>query len=439
VKLRIQFQGASRIPALILLMGWTVVSETRAAVFIDARAMNTRHAFHTATLLPNGKVLVAGGLSHSHSELFDPITGIWTTTGDMNVPRYYHTATLLMNGKVLVTAGYNLANGNLSSAEIFDPSVGNWTPTPTLGTNRFLHTATLLSNGKVLVVGGLAWNGSDYEYLANSELFNPTNGTWIAAGALGVRRYQHTATLLSNGKVLVAGGYGVAGKLRSSELYDPLAETWTATGLMTPATGRAFHTAVALVDGRVLAIGGDSTSSAEIYDPVTELWTATGSLNNARHDNSAVLLGSGRVLVGGGLNGNTTLSSAESYNPLTGAWTTTPALLPPARRGHTATVLPDGKVLIAGGYNTGTLSNAQLYVQEVMNIANAKTTNGGFQFSFTNGPGSSFDVIATTNPASPISNWIVLQGVTEISSGHYRFVDPQATNFSQRFYRVRSQ
>ena len=159
---------------------------------------------HTATLLPNGKVLVAGGNNGpalSGAELYDPATGTWTATGSMGTARSRHTATLLPNGKVLVAGGFNELDGFLSSAELYDPASGTWTATGNLGTGRGFHTATLLPNGKVLVAGGN--NGA---VLSSAELYDPASGTWTATGSLGTARDLHTATLLPKGKVLVAGG-----------------------------------------------------------------------------------------------------------------------------------------------------------------------------------------------------------------------------------------
>src|SRR5207249_11438090 len=121
--------------------------------------MTTNRYYHTATLLPNGKVLVAGGktggVTLSSTELFDPATGTWTKTGPLNFARYFHSATLLLNGQVLVAGGYG---GNvLSSAELYDPATGKWTATNAMSTPRGNHTATLLRNGRVFVAGGVGW------------------------------------------------------------------------------------------------------------------------------------------------------------------------------------------------------------------------------------------------------------------------------------------
>ena len=234
---------------------------------------------------------------------------------------------------------------------MIDPS---WATTGNLGTARRYHTATLLSSGKVLVAGG---QGIGNDSLSSAELYDPVTGTWTATGNLGAARFQHTATLLPSGKVLVAGGaHNMIQYLSSAELYDPVTGTWTATGSM--GVVRHSHTATLLPSGKVLVAGGNV--GAELYDPVTGAWTATGNMVTARSLHTATLLASGKVLVAGGASGGP-LSSAELYDPVTGTWAATGSL-GTARYWHTATVLASGKVLVAGGaMGVITLSSAELY------------------------------------------------------------------------------
>ena len=224
-----------------------------------------------------------------------------------------------------------------------------------LATTRYAHTATLLSSGKVLVAGGYR-SGS----LASAELYDPATNTWSAAASLATARRQHTATLLSNGKVLVAGGYG-GSNLASAELYDPATNTWSAAGSL--ATARYLHTATLLSNGKVLVAGGSGSSnlaSAELYDPATNTWSAAGNLATARVYHTATLLSNGKVLVVGG-SGGSYLASAELYDPATNTWSAG-GNLATARYQHTATLLSGGKVLVAGGQNnSGDLASAELY------------------------------------------------------------------------------
>jgi hypothetical protein len=212
--------------------------------------------FHTATLLQNGKVLVAGGFRGANpltpdvsaAELYDPETGVWSVTGNPNTDIYLHTATLLQNGNVLVVGGYG--------AELYDPGTGTWSSVGRRDrSSRVSHTATLLPDGSVLIAGGDDGDGYFYSVIYDTvELYNPNTGTWSSTGYLNIPRNGHTATLLPDGKVLVVGGFGRRGYLVSSELYDPSTGTWNFTSnLNTPRYG---HTTTLLADGKVLIVGG---------------------------------------------------------------------------------------------------------------------------------------------------------------------------------------
>jgi WD40 repeat protein len=180
--------------------------------------MSFARYFHTATMLPDGKVLVAGGfdgsLTLASSELFDPITGTWDTVGNLNASRYSHTTTLLPNGTVLA-AGGEFNSNFLYSTEIYHPSSGTWTFTGDLNANRRDHTATLLPDGKVLVAGGY-----DNEYLLQSEVYDPAEGIWTSTGDMNAKRAFHTATVLPDGRVLIVGGEDSENYLPYAEVYD---------------------------------------------------------------------------------------------------------------------------------------------------------------------------------------------------------------------------
>jgi N-acetylneuraminic acid mutarotase len=342
-------------------------SVTDRITFTTTGSMNEVHYYHTATLLNDGKVLVAGGSGGGASaELYDPDTGTWSSTGNMSVVRNGHTATLLSNGQVLVAGGLGVSS-SLASAELYDPVAGTWSTTGSMTIDRNFHSATLLTNGKVLVAGGE--NGyllyPYLAYLASAELYDPDTGTWSTTSSMNVVRSQHTATLLNNGQVLIAGGRNGTEEyipnLDNAELYDPFTGTWSTTGSMN--VGRQSHTATLLKDGKVLVAGGtdgyDWLASAELYNPSTGTWSTTGSMNVARFSNTATLLNNGKVLVAGGYVLPSPLASAELFDPVAGTWSTTGSMTV-GRHTHTATLLNDGKVLVEGGLDSLWLDSAEL-------------------------------------------------------------------------------
>jgi len=360
---------------LFLLGSWAVPARVLALGWDNAGEMAANRYTHTATLLSDGKVLVAGGSTginenpfYSSAELYDPATGTWSATGSMGTARQAHTATLLPDGTVLIAGGAIdiTGTGSLSSAESYDPATGTWTATGSMGTTRSWHTATLLPNGKVLIAGGTGNTG----VLSSAELYDPATGLWSATGSMGTARHFPFATLLPNGKVLVAGGgTTVDGSvtLSSSEIYDPDTGLWTTTGPMN--TARQGATLTLLPDGKVLTAGGWggaaslSLSSAELYDPATGSWTPTGSMGAVRYRTTATLLANGKVLVAGGETGAgvTYVDSAESYDPSTEIWSATVSMSA-ARATHTATRLPNNKVLVAGGTSgSGIQVSAELF------------------------------------------------------------------------------
>ncbi|QRN95901.1 cadherin-like domain-containing protein [Archangium violaceum] len=366
--------------------------------------MSIYRAWHTATLLPNGKVLVAGGYDGAGpgrtADLYDPATNMFSATGAMAINREQHTATLLPNGKVLVAGG--LSSTSLAIAELYDPATGTWSSAGTMPSIHSQHTATLLPDGKVLIVGGY---GQASIYSRAAELYDPATNTWSTTGGLRVGRRYHTATLLPNGKVLVAGGYDPTVALSSAELYDPATGTWSPAGTMSVV--RAGHTAALLPNGKVLLVGGYNTMNSsvyetELYDPETGTWTQgpprsggvgatatvmpdgqvmlvngfagalyeqggaarkpAGSMTAARASSTATLLPDGQVLVVGGQGDSGALASAERVDPASGTWSSAGTMSEP-RQFHTTTLLPDGRVLVSGGSGASqaSLASVELY------------------------------------------------------------------------------
>ncbi|OLD25761.1 MAG: hypothetical protein AUJ04_07145 [Acidobacteria bacterium 13_1_40CM_3_55_6] len=321
------------VSAVILISGPTRFASAQAVApsWSYTGNLNTARFNVPATLLPSGKVLVAGGgydrpyTGDMTAELYDSATGSWSGTGSAKEDRadqylgfFNHTATLLPNGKVLV-AGGSQNDGSFNTSELYDPATGTWSFTGTLNTARESHTATLLPNGKVLIAAGFDY---DYNSLNTAELYDPATGTWSRTGSLNMSRVYHTATLLLNGKVLVEGGVDEnilrpSAPVDSAELYDPATGTWSTTGSLN--TARLAHTATLLSNGKVLVAAGygpnspNGLNSAELYDPATGTWTRTGDLNTERDSRTATLLPSGKVLLVGN-------DIAELYDPATGTW-----------------------------------------------------------------------------------------------------------------------
>jgi Kelch motif len=333
-----------------------------AAAFTLTGSMKFARSRHSATLLSDGKVLVAGGAvtvgggPDSTAEVYDPLTGGFTEAmGPMTQARADHTATLLNDGsgKVLIAGG-----STLNAAELYNPATGTFAATGSLITARPTTTATLLKSGKVLVAGG---STPTSDAIAAAELYDPTTGTFTATkGTLNSPRSGHTATLLNSGKVLVAGGItGIASPTATAELYDPVSDTFTAASSMNVA--RTGHTATLLQDGSVLVVGTEGT--ADLYTS-TGTFAAVGSLPDAGARTASLRSGGTVVVAGGVVIGETrgpnrfggcqnlffpvSVASAELFAPESEGFTATGSLRVP-RDEHTATVLVDGTVLVVGG------------------------------------------------------------------------------------------
>ena len=285
-------------------------------------AMQNAHYWHSAVLMSSGSVVVAGGENGLTGDSLNPATGQWTETGPMSVERSVPRGTLLPNGKLLISGGryYDDSLGWLthSSAEVLDPSTGNFLPTGGMAANRVFHSATLLKDGKVLIAGGVSY--APFAYHASAELYDPITGTFTATGNMGAARSSHTATLLADGNVLIAGGNTYGGSVHlSAEVYNPTTGTFSPTGSM--AGARYQHTATLLTSGKVLLAGGytdagATLASAELYNPTTGTFSAAGTMSSQRTYHSSVLLPNGKVLISGGrVSDSVRLATAELYDP----------------------------------------------------------------------------------------------------------------------------
>jgi Galactose oxidase, central domain len=272
--------------------------------FTSTGEMTRPRANHTATLTNNGQILIAGGQTRTEvlggGELYAPGTGKFTVDGGPS-PRYGDTATLLPSPfPVLIAGGIIDGMGTRTASSVY---IGSGEPPGSMSSPRANHTATLLGNGKVLIAGGTS---STTEALSSAELYNQTTGKFEPTGSMTEARAGHTATLLGNGKVLIAGGYKphfpVLATTASAELYDPTTGKFEPTGPMTEA--RRGHTATLLGNGKVLIAGGttstEALASSELYDPTTGKFEPTGSMKEARANHTATLLTNGKVLVAGG-------------------------------------------------------------------------------------------------------------------------------------------
>lgn len=331
-------------------------------------SMIGRHDRHTATLLASGYVLVVGGPSYlypvSSAEQCDSGGENWNPIpnySNLIIPRFGHAANLLNSGLVLFTGGTDATTAayNPAAVFVFDANAGDFAARSSMNSGRYDHTATRLNNGRVLVAGGVGTGG----WLASTESYDSTNDVWTAGNSLNTARSLHTATLLTNGSVLVTGGYGNSGILAGVEICNATNGTWLATNALT--TARYSHTATRLTNGQVLVVGGVGAAgplaSVEIFNPATGGWTNAAPLFAARFHHTATLLADGKVLVLGGIGSGGPLASAEIFDPGTLTWLPAGSLTTP-RESHTATLLTNGKVLVAGGSDATTvLGTSELF------------------------------------------------------------------------------
>ena len=351
--------------------------------FTPTAALSEARWGHFATLLDDGSVVIAGG-SNGHGpiyvgdatslEVFDPKAQTFSQQAQpAQLQGTGYTATHLPDGQVLL-----LEYGRpdlVNAATLWDPAKGSFTPTGSLRQFRAGYTVTVLPNGRVLVIGGFG-DDADSTLLVTAEVWDPATGRFDLAGLMAEARRDHTASLLADGRVLVAGGYhdvfvqqpdetyvGSSVAMDSVEIWDPASDTFSVASPLLEA--RAGATATVLPDGRVLLVAGwgvdGPLASAELWDPATEAFSPAGSMSVPRGRHTATLLPDGRVLVVGGDSTEPALASAELWDPRSETFSPTGSLVE-GRSTQTATVLADGRVLIVGGDGTnGTLATAEIY------------------------------------------------------------------------------
>lgn len=359
-----------------ILLGLTLFLTVRPAsaqgTWTPTGSMNVARNSPGTAVLPDGRVLVQGGGNASgainSAEIYDPSTGTWTPTSNILEGHAGDGGTIrLADGRVLVCGDAIQPNPTFTNlCEIYDPVAGTWSRTGGMNFVRAHHRMVLLPSGLILALGGDITTGC-YCPQTSAERYNPLTGTWTVTGSMAVARSFPSATLLGNGKVLVAGGsLPGASETASAELYDPVSGVWAPTGSMSQA--RFGQTALLLGNGEVLVAygitnGHGQVTSAELYDPNIGTWSLTGSPSTPLQAQMGVLLNNGQALVTGGLanGGATTVNATEFYDPNSGVWTSGPTMNQ-ARYSHAAVLLFDGRVLVAGGnFGSNTLNSAEIF------------------------------------------------------------------------------
>jgi N-acetylneuraminic acid mutarotase len=363
--------------AVASLAMWLQVDS--AYLWLSAGDMSNGRSQHTATVLPDGRVLVVGGISAAgvylaSADIYNPTTNSWTAAAPMASARAYHTATVLPSGRVMVVGGHNGSTG-FKTRELYDPATNTWLSNlgAQMQTSRAAHQAVLLDDGRLMVIGGTT--GPFGPLTETVEIYSSVNNDWDTVAPVPLALQFHTATKLADGRVLVAGGYPTGGgSVANAQIYSPSADTWTPVGNLNK--GRQLHQAVR-IGSKVLVAGGvytydpvEALTSTEEFDPLTNIWTTTGDMPVAAYALSAVTLTTGEVLAAGGGNvigspptGSCCHANAQLYDPVTGTWTST-AAMSTGRSGAAMILLPGGVALITGGVdgtNPSGLASAETF------------------------------------------------------------------------------
>ncbi|WP_263415891.1 Kelch repeat-containing protein [Terriglobus albidus] len=370
------------------IRAWSVADETKyaqASIHVegyrerisDIGTTNDGYDRHTANLVPDGRVLIAGGYGsrglHTRADIYVPGQVGVIAGPDLVVPRQAHASVDLSDGRILLTGGFavstsaNFYDPVFKSSEIYDPVSNRFIAGPEMQWARREHTMTRLTDGRVLVVGGISLHGHGFSANPQAEIYSPSTNRFELAGRNIDPRWMHTATRLPDGRVLVAGGRpnncivvcSVDG-LKSAEIFDPSTGQWSATGSMN--ISRYGHSAALMADGRVLILGGETTETVgagdqvldvEIYDPATGKFTLAGRLIDGRSFHALTELHDGRYLLAGGNKlSNTPLYTTEIYDPEKGKSTPGPEMRDFRVRARSVKLV-SGKVLVIGGHNSG--------------------------------------------------------------------------------------
>ena len=357
-----------KVSGLFVVLGLSLGMATKSSLS-QAPALHQARAGHTATLLPDGQVLVTGGCVVDgcdggvtpSAELYDPVRNTFRLASDLAVARVGHQAVRLSTDEVLILGGW-AGDGVTATAELYDPKTGQFEVVGEMLEPRDGFTATRLEDGRVLITGG--YSGA-MNRLSSTELYNPETNRFTALPEMQEARMSHTATLLSDGRVLIVGGSNARGQVSATaEVFDPMTQQFSFTGSLT--MPRHKHAAVKLQNGNVFIIGGagagdwnEQYNATELFDAATLSFQPAAPMTYRRFKlpDAVTLLSSGEVLVAGGG------ARAEIYHPKTDSFSLAPGVSGFDLAYTTATPLRNNRVLIAGGYDEGirVVDNAWLY------------------------------------------------------------------------------
>lgn len=372
--------------------------------WIIVDSLKVGRSSHATAELPDKRILVSGGgysdfslqsCSLNSTEIFDPITTTWVAADPMLHSRERHTVNALQKTGIIVVGGYYnfyQRTGNASwsqdwvslrSCEIYDMKQHTWVPTDSLSIGRAEHSSTTLLDSSLLISGGVYRDYHHFDVftvrdssqiLKDCEIFDPLQKKWRIVASLNIPRYDHTSTLLADGRVLVVGGKGTNGSiLNSSELFDPVSNTWELTDTL--GVSRFGHTSTLLPNRRVLVSGGPLSAflvqkSAEVFDPQTKSWQMAAPMLIGRIYHQSVMLPDSNILIVGGLSDfQAYQKSCELYDYRTNSWTSTSSMTF-ARYSHTAT-LTGNNVLVVGGYPFLTVQ-CELYISGITDVPRDK-------------------------------------------------------------------
>lgn len=343
---------------LFLLFPKEVTAVSSSGEWVQVGSMNTNRSGHGIMLLDNGEVLVTGGYNGAYlksSEIYNPTTKNWRTTGDLNDQRILFLPPNLVkldDGRVLVSTGETNGVNGLFSTEIYNPDTEVWSKVANTNIKRYRAVLAPLPGNKVLLASGSQNNGN--RFIKSAEIYDPGTNTWSFTESMNKGRdSEERFVVLGDGRVMIAGGESGVGVIENTaEIYDPITESWTISTMPYPMLGGAL---VLLDNGKVLLTGGKNGAQAvnltALYDPATNSWASVSPMNVARELHSAILLDDGKVLVFGGRNqSNAALSSSEIYDPISNTWSSGPAF-PVASMLNSSIKLSNGDYLITGGFN----------------------------------------------------------------------------------------